>query len=132
MKFEMKEEEGFYAELEHGRLDVSGNPEHGYRPLELLVSSAAVCSGSVLRTVMEKMRIPFKKISVTGEAVRSDGAGSLIEGIDLHFVIEGKDLQRKKVEKALTIAARNCPIVQSLHGGIPVGKTFEIVEDLHL
>ncbi|CAM3949750.1 OsmC family protein [Mesobacillus zeae] len=128
MEFHLKEAEGFYTDLEYGRLEVAGSAQQGFKPSQLLVSSVAVCSGGVLRTVLEKMRLAFSDIHISAREERSGGVGSPIEKIQLHFIIKGIGLPTEKIEKAMKFTTRNCPIVQSLQGSIEVDKTFEIVD----
>jgi uncharacterized OsmC-like protein len=127
MEFKMKEG-GFYSEFPYGRLDVSGNEEYGFRPYQLMVSSVAVCSGGVLRKILEKMRIEFEDIHITGEAERNKEKADRIEKISLHFRIKGKDLNESKIEKAMELTKKNCSMVQSVIGSIVVEETFEIIE----
>ncbi|NHM31489.1 OsmC family protein [Neobacillus terrae] len=127
MEFKMKEG-GFYSEFPYGRLDVSGNEEYGFRPYQLMVSSVAVCSGGVLRKILEKMRIEFEDIHITGEAERNKDKADRIEKISLHFRIKGKELNVSKIEKAMELTKKNCSMVQSVIGSIVVEETFEIIE----
>jgi uncharacterized OsmC-like protein len=127
MEFKMKEG-GFYSEFPYGRLDVSGNEEYGFRPYQLMVSSIAVCSGGVLRKILEKMRMEFEDIHITGDAERNKEKADRIEKISLHFRIKGKDLNESKIEKAMELTKKNCSMVQSVIGSIVVEETFEIIE----
>jgi uncharacterized OsmC-like protein len=56
VKFKMREA-GFSANFEYGELHAAGNKEYGFRPYHLMVSSIAVCSGGVLRGILEKEKI---------------------------------------------------------------------------
>lgn len=49
MKFTLTDTTAFKTELEFGELSISGNSDLGFRPVELLVSSIAGCSGGVFR-----------------------------------------------------------------------------------
>ncbi|HEY4554762.1 MAG TPA: OsmC family protein [Bacillaceae bacterium] len=128
MNFSMKEG-GFYTELPFGRLDISGNEEIGFRPYQLLVSSVAVCSGGVLRNILEKMRFEVSDIQIQAETERNPEAANRIEKISLHFVIKGKGLDKPKIEKAMHLTRKNCAMVQSVMDAIDVEETFEIAEE---
>ncbi|MCA1318608.1 OsmC family protein [Bacillus tianshenii] len=127
MKFKMREE-GFSTELEYGELHVAGNEQYGFRPYQLMVSSIAVCSGGVLRTILQKKRMLVEDISLTAEVTRNEKEANRIEKIQIHYVIKGKDLAHDKVEQAVELAKKNCPMVQSVKDSIEVTETFEIVE----
>ncbi|TFE01229.1 OsmC family protein [Jeotgalibacillus sp. R-1-5s-1] len=125
MEFKMKEG-GFTADFEYGELHVSGNEEYGFRPYQLLVSSVAVCSGGVLRSVLEKMRMSFSDINVKADVERNENEANRVEKIHLHFVLTGKDLNEDKVKKALELTRKNCSMVQSVKDSIEVTESFEI------
>ncbi|TFD99625.1 OsmC family protein [Jeotgalibacillus salarius] len=124
MEFKMKEG-GFTTDLEFGELHISGNEEYGFRPYQLLVSSVAVCSGGVLRKVLERMRLDFTDIRVMTEVERNEKEANRVEKIHMHFIITG-DLKEEKVEKALEVTRRNCSMVQSVKDSIDITESFEI------
>lgn len=70
MKFNMKEQ-GFETEVPYGKLQVWGNELYGYRPYQLLVAAVAVCSGGVLRKILDKMRNRYSNITITTEIERN-------------------------------------------------------------
>ncbi|MGD7046086.1 OsmC family protein [Jeotgalibacillus proteolyticus] len=125
MNFTMKEN-GFTTDLPYGMLDVSGNEEHGYRPYQLLTASIAVCSGGVLRSVLNKMRLSFEDIAIETEVERNEQEANRVEKIHMHFKITGSDLDEKKVHKAMELTRKNCSMVQSVLGSIEITETFEI------
>ncbi|MBT2679713.1 OsmC family protein [Bacillus sp. ISL-35] len=127
MEFKMKPEVGFYTETGFGRLDIAGDDEYGFRPYQLLVSSVAVCSGGVLRKVLEKMRMEIEDIHITAEAERVEEEANRVSKITVHFRIAGSNLDEKKIEKAMVLTRKNCSMVQSVVGSIEVEETFEIV-----
>ncbi len=125
MIFQMTEK-GFVTEVGYGELNVSGEDQYGFRPYQLLVSSVAVCSGGVLRKVLEKMRISFQDIRVQADVERNEKEANRIEKIHLHFVIIGEELDEKKIEKALIVTRKNCSMVQSVKDSIDITESFEI------
>ncbi|OIJ13571.1 osmotically inducible protein C [Anaerobacillus alkalilacustris] len=126
MKFLMKEH-GFETEVEYGKLQVCGDEKYGFRPYQLLVSAIAVCSGGVLRKILEKKRVSFSDITVTTEVERNEKKADRIEKIHMHFVITGSDLSKEVIEKCLTVTRKNCSMVQSVIDCIEITETFEIV-----
>lgn len=127
MEFKMKPEVGFYTETGFGRLDIAGDDEYGFRPYQLLVSSVAVCSGGVLRKVLEKMRMEIEDIHIQADAERVEEEANRVSKIIVHFRISGSNLDEKKIEKAMVLTRKNCSMVQSVVGSIEVEETFEIV-----
>ncbi|WP_134705044.1 OsmC family protein [Ammoniphilus sp. YIM 78166] len=127
MEFTMKEN-GFITQFEYGELHISGDETYGFRPFQLMVSSIAVCSGGVLRKVLTKMRIPYEDIRLEAKVERNEAEANRIEKIHVHFLIKGKDLNVEKIEKALELTRKNCPMVQSVKDSIEITETFELIE----
>ncbi|MBH0158774.1 MULTISPECIES: OsmC family protein [Fictibacillus] len=125
MEFKMTEN-GFETEVDFGTLEISGNAEYGYRPFQLLVSSIAVCSGGVLRKVLERMRMPYEDITVQAKETRVEKEANRVSEIHLHFLIKGKNLSEEKVEKALHVTRKNCSMVQSVKDSIKITESFTI------
>lgn len=126
MIFEAKEN-GFVTHLSYGDLHISGDEQYGFRPFQLMVSSIAVCTGGVLRKVLDKMRMPCTDMKVTAEVERNDEKANRIEKIHLHFIITGDNLREEKVIKAIEATRKNCPMVQSVQDSIEITETFELV-----
>ncbi|MFV8828595.1 OsmC family protein [Alkalihalobacterium sp. APHAB7] len=127
MEFIMKEN-GFKAEFEYGTLHISGNEEFGFRPYQLLVSSIAVCSGGVLRKVLEKKRIVYKDVKVTADVTRNPEEAQEIQKVHMHFIITGSNISEEKIEKSLAVTRKNCSMVQSVKDSIEITESFEIIE----
>ncbi len=121
-------EGGFTTEFEYGSLDISGNEQYGFRPYQLLVSSVAVCSGGVLRKVLEKMRYPFEDITVKAEIVRNEEEANRVEKIELTFHIQTEKWDEGKIEKAMHLTRKNCSMVQSVQNSIEVVEKAEWVK----
>ena len=127
MKFEMTEN-GFETETSFGSLQISSKDEYGFRPYQLLVSSIAVCSGGVLRKILERKRIPAKHIVIeVKEIVRNEEAANRVEKIHLHFLIEGEKIEKDQMDKIMHLTRKNCSMVQSVIGSIEVIETYEFL-----
>ncbi|WP_342512490.1 OsmC family protein [Sporosarcina sp. FSL K6-1522] len=126
MKFNMTEN-GFETATSFGQLTISGNEEYGFRPYQLLVSSVAVCSGGVLRKILEKMRMPADNITIeVKEVLRNEEIANRLEKIHLHFIIEGPNVKESKMENVFELTMKNCSMVQSVIDSIEIMKTYEI------
>lgn len=127
MKFTMTEN-GFETETTFGQLTISGNEDYGFRPYQLLVSSIAVCSGGVLRNILEKMRMPADNITIeVKEVLRNPEIANRLEKIHLHFIIEGTNMSPSKIDKAFELTTKNCSMIQSVIDSIKIVKTYEII-----
>jgi len=126
VKFEMKEV-GFKARLEYGDLHVSGDAKFGFPPHELLVASVAVCSGGLLRRILEKKRLEIENIEIIADVARNEREANRIEKIHLHYMVKGSHLPEEKVAKAIELARKNCPMVRSVEGSIEIEESFELL-----
>ncbi|MCM3020885.1 putative OsmC-like protein [Priestia megaterium] len=126
MEFNIKKEAGFTTNFPYGELHIAGDEEYGFRPYQLMVSSIAVCSGGVLRKILEKKRIAFSDLRIQADVTRNDEKAGRIEKIHLHYIITGEDLPLDKIEKSIELARKNCSMLQSVIDSIEVTETFEI------
>ena len=126
MKFEMTEN-GFETTTAFGQLTISGNEDYGFRPYQLLVSSVAVCSGGVLRNILEKMRMPAENVTIEVKEVhRNPEMANRVEKIHLHFIIEGQLIDASKMDKVFELTKKNCSMAQSVIDSIELVETYEI------
>lgn len=126
MKFKMTES-GFQTETSFGTLAISSNEEFGFRPYQLLVSSIAVCSGGVLKKVLDKMRMPAIDIHIeVKEVVRNPAEANKVEKIHLHFIIEGTEIKEEKMPRVMDLTMKNCSMAQSVAESIEIVKTYDI------
>jgi putative redox protein len=127
MKYSMTEH-GFETTTQFGTLTVSPKDEYGFRPYQLLVSSVAVCSGGVLRKVLQKMRMPAEDIQIEVKEVRRNPeVADRVESIHLHFTIKGQDIEESKMSRAMELTAKNCSMVQSVKDSIDIRETYEVI-----
>lgn len=118
----------FHAELGFGTLRASADEDKGFRPFQLLVSSLAVCSGTVLQKILSKKRIAYDDITIKVlDVERNPEKADRVETVHIHFVIKGKGLEDEKIRKSLEIAKKNCSMVQSVIESIDVTETYELV-----
>lgn len=121
-------EHGFETETAYGSLTISSNEEHGFRPYQLLVSSIAVCSGGVLRNILEKMRMPAASITIeVKEIKRNAKEANKVEKIHLHFILEGDEIVIEKLPRAFELSQKNCSMFQSVADAIEIIETYEVV-----
>ncbi|MCG7345752.1 OsmC family protein [Sporosarcina sp. ACRSL] len=127
MKFEMTEN-GFETETSFGKLQISANDDCGFRPYQLLVSSLAVCSGGVLRKILERKRLPADHISIeVKEVYRNEEIANRVEKIHLHFLIKREKIEDVQMDKILELTKKNCSMHQSVIDSIEIIETYEFV-----
>ena len=100
----------------------------GPTPLEMLLSSLAVCAGSTLALLLDRMRQPFTGLAVEARGKRRDEHPTVLTEIAVEFVITGAGTDLDKVTQALKMAEEQiCPVWAMLKGGTPITTSFRIV-----
>ncbi|MGN7298289.1 OsmC family protein [Ferdinandcohnia sp. SAFN-114] len=113
-------------QTEYQELHVSADPHKGVRPVELLVSSLVGCSSGIFTKVLEKKRIQVDSIRVRATVDRNPEEANRVTKINLHFIVTGKNISEKQIQKSLEVTRKNCSMIQSVKDSIQVTETFEI------
>lgn len=128
MKYVVKNEHYIEAELGHGKIVISGNEDLGFRPVEMLVSSIASCSGSVFYAILQKQRTDFSELSIEAEVERNKSEANRVVKIVLNYTVKGKLLNEKKLTRNLAITRRHCGMLRSVEDSIDVVEQLHIIE----
>lgn len=125
MKFQIGKDK-IEAQLGFDQMTISGDSSKGYRPVELLVSSLASCSGAVFRTILEKQRISFTQITIEADVKRVEQEANRVEEITLHFNLWGENLNEERLKRNLRIVRRNCGMMRSVEKSIIIKETITV------
>ncbi len=117
------------ANLGHGTLTISRDEAIGYRPVELLVSSIASCSGAVFRTIFEKQRLPVEAFKISVEISRNESKANRVEKMVLTFEVKGENLNEQKLQRNLEVARNHCSMIQSVEDSIDIEEKLVILND---
>lgn len=128
MLFKLGETGAFESEFDYGKLNISSNTEIGFRPVHLLVSSIAGCSGGVFKRILEKKRIGFDTIHIEADVERNKKEVNRVTKIALHYIVYGKNLDLSQVQKSLDLAMKNCSMVETVKNSIDIVETVEVRE----
>ena len=113
-------------------LDYPFPPDHeaeGPTPLQMVLCSLAVCGGSTLAVLLEKMGQPFEGLEVEARGLRSDTHPTVLTEIALEFVLRGAKLESEAVQRALTMAEEKlCPVWAMLKPGTPIVASFRLLQ----
>ena len=101
----------------------------GMTPLQLLLSSLAVCSGSTLQLLLNRMKQPFDGLEVTARGTRREEHPTVLTAIALEFRLRGAGIDPEVVTKALAVAENQlCPVWAMLKLGTEISASFTITE----
>lgn len=98
-----------------------GGSDLGPRPKPLVLVGLIGCTGMDVISLLKKMRVDFKDLKVSADGELTEEHPKYYHKIKLTYDIWGKDLDRSKVEKAVTYSMeRYCGVTAMLE------KTAEI------
>ena len=104
-----------------------GGENLGVRPMEMLLLGVAGCTMIDVVTTLKKMRQELTHCETKVNAERADDHPKVFTEIHIQFIIKGKGLKKKKVEKAITLSAE-----KYCSASIMLGKTASITHDFEI
>ena len=104
-----------------------GGENLGVRPMEMLLLGVAGCTMIDVVTTLKKMRQELTHCETKVNAERADDHPKVFTDIHIQFIIKGKSLDTKKVEKAITLSAE-----KYCSASIMLGKTASITHDFEI
>lgn len=111
----------------------SGGQNAGPRPMELLLLGVGACSSFDVVTILQKSRQDVTGCVARLEAERAEEPPKVFTRLNLHFIVEGRGLSDKKVERAVHLSAdKYCSAsIMLQRGGVAVTHSYEVVETPH-
>ena len=101
-----------------------GGKNLGIRPMEMLLLGMGGCTTIDVVSTLKKMREEVRDCRVEILAARADEHPKVFTKIHLNFIINGSNLDEKKVEKAISLSAdKYCS------ASIMLGKMADITHD---
>ena len=108
--------------------DVGGR-DLGCRPMEMLLLGLGGCSSIDVLMILQKARQDVTDCTVEIEAQRADSEPKVFTKIHLHFVVEGRNLAEKRVERAIKLSAEKyCSASIMLEKSAEITHDFEVRE----
>ena len=101
-----------------------GGKNLGIRPMEMLLLGMGGCTTIDVVSTLKKMRELVNDCRVEISAERADEHPKVFTKIHLHFIVEGENLNEKKIAKAVSLSAdKYCS------ASIMLGKMADITHD---
>ncbi len=105
-----------------------GGSDAAIRPKELLLLSLGGCTGSDVASILTKKRIPYSNLKLELEAEVSDSQPQVYTSINIHYIVEGKNINPADVEKAIALSQEKyCGVTKMLKASIDITTSFELV-----
>jgi putative redox protein len=107
----------------------SGGENLGVRPMEMLLLGVAGCTMIDVVTTLKKMRQDLSHCETKINAERATDHPKVFTDIHIQFIVKGKDLDSKKVDKAITLSAEKyCSASIMLGETATITHDFEVIE----
>ena len=107
----------------------SGGHDAGIRPMEMLLLGMGGCTAYDVVEILEKGRQPVEGCVVELEADRADDFPKVFTRIQVRYIISGRGLDPKKVERAVSLSAdKYCSATIMMAKTADVSHEIEIVE----
>jgi putative redox protein len=111
-----------------GKKEVGGN-EDGFLPMEMFLIGLAGCTGMDVISILAKMRQDVTNFEVKIHADRVDQHPKIFSDIMIEYVVTGKDLDPKLVEKAVNLSETTyCPGQAILNKTAKIDHKITILE----
>lgn len=131
------EEATFVGESGSGHAVVmDGPPEHGgrdlgIRPMEMMLLGMGGCTSFDVLHILKKSRQNVSHCVAELEAERADTEPKVFTKIHVHFIVSGKNLSEKQVERAVSLSAEKYCSASIMLGqaGVEITHDFEIPDN---
>lgn len=107
----------------------AGGRNLGIRPMEMVLLGLGGCSSFDVVSILKKTRQQITDCHVEIDAERADTNPKVFTKIHAHFVVSGKNLDEKKVAKAVSLSAdKYCSVSIMLSSSVDITHDYEIIE----
>ena len=104
-----------------------GGRNLGVRPMEMLLLGMGGCTQFDVLMILRRGRQEVTDCVVELEAERAESDPKVFTRIHAHFIVTGRDLDRRRVERAIELSAE-----KYCSASIMLGATAEITHDVEI
>ncbi len=104
-----------------------GGRNLGPRPMEMLILGMGACSTYDVVSILKKSRQEITDCEIKIISKRAESDPKVFTDIQLHFVVSGRNLKRKQVERAIKLSAE-----KYCSASIMLGATANITHDFEI
>jgi len=107
----------------------SGGQNLGIRPMEMLLLGLGGCTSFDVMMILQKARQNVTDCIAEISAERADSEPKIFTKIHVHFVVTGKKIKEKQVQRAIELSAEKyCSASIMLAKTAEVSHDYEIIE----
>jgi putative redox protein len=107
-----------------------GGRNMGVRPMEMVLLGMGGCTAFDVVHILKRARQEIKDCWVELEAERASEVPKVFTKIHAHYVVKGKNLDNKKVERAINMTAEKyCSVSIMLAATVEISHDFEVINE---
>jgi putative redox protein len=108
----------------------SGGRNLAARPMEMVLMGMGGCTAFDVVMILKKARQPIEDCIIELSAERAEEVPKVFTRIHVHYIVKGKGLSEKQVEKAIHLTAEKyCSVSIMLAQSAEITHDFEIIEE---
>jgi putative redox protein len=108
--------------------DKYGGTNKGMRPMEMLLVAIGGCTGMDVASILQKKKQQLNGIEIRVTGTNAETYPQKFTGIELQYIITGKDLQEAAVKKAIEASMEKyCSVKATLEGVAKINYSYTIV-----
>ncbi len=120
--------EGGHSVLMDASSEVGGE-DRGPRPMEMVLMGLGGCTGIDVILMLQKSKQAIEDCQIEITAERTDSVPRVYRDIHVHFKVFGRDLNEKKVKRAVGLSAEKyCSVSRMLESAVSISHDYEIFE----
>ena len=106
-----------------------GGSNAGTRPKELLLIALGGCTASDVASILKKKRVNLKNFYLNIDAEVSPEPPQVYTKINIEYVVEGKNIEPKDVERAIELSStKYCAVSHMLKNSVNITHAYKIIE----
>lgn len=109
-----------------------GGHNTGCRPMELLLIGLGGCTGMDVISILRKKKLTVTglQMNVKGKWKEGDSYPKYFEGIEVEYVVKGKDITDDAVKRAIELSeTKYCSVAANLRGTSKITTSYKIVNE---
>lgn len=107
----------------------AGGRNLGFRPMEMVLLGLGGCSAFDVMMILKRGREDVTDCVVELDAQRADTDPKVFTKIEMRYIVTGRSLDRKKVERAVSLSAEKyCSASAMMAKTADISHTIEIIE----
>lgn len=99
-----------------------------FSPMQVLLAALGGCTGMDVVSVLKKMRQDVTGYRIEVDGTRADDHPRVWTEITVRHIVEGNDLSREKVERAVQLSEEKYCSVAAMLKGTPIRTEIELVQ----